>query len=215
MLVLTHPDASGGNRWSDPVRNPPKQSSNSFAPNDQKLADYFNTPAPGHKGVDYTPAHINHANAAPVSSHRSAREREHMLSLCWSLLAVSVAWTVYCEAPSLCCHSLFLAVLPLTLTVLSLTLTVLSLTLTVLSLTLYCASLSGLHTSAQQPRQRRSSELPPQCAREREHCASLSHTPTITCTCCYDEIKGIQDQDFSCSLSDSLSHTLTHSGCAL
>ena len=33
-----------------------------------------------------------------------------------------------------------------------------------------------------------------------------SHTLTITCTCCYDEGKGIQDQDlFSCSFSDSLS----------
>ena len=48
-------------------------------------------------------------------------------------------------------------------------------------------------------------------------CASLSastqstsnvvpHTFTITCTCCYDEIKGAQDQDlFSCSFSESLS----------
>ena len=35
-----------------------------------------------------------------------------------------------------------------------------------------------------------------------------SHTLLITCTCCYDEIKGTQDQDFSCSFSDSHS---THS----
>jgi hypothetical protein len=35
---------------------------------------------------------------------------------------------------------------------------------------------------------------------------SLSHTLTITCTCCYDVIKGIQDKNlFSCSFSDSLS----------
>ena len=32
-----------------------------------------------------------------------------------------------------------------------------------------------------------------------------SHTHLITCTCCYDETKGTQDQDFSCSFSDSLS----------
>ena len=35
---------------------------------------------------------------------------------------------------------------------------------------------------------------------------SHPHTLPITCTCCYDEIKGAQDQDFSCSFSDSLSH---------
>ena len=34
------------------------------------------------------------------------------------------------------------------------------------------------------------------------------HTITITCTCCCDETKGIQDQDFSCSFSDSLILTL-------
>ena len=38
------------------------------------------------------------------------------------------------------------------------------------------------------------------------HSLILSHTLTITCTFCYDESKGIQDQDlFSCSFSDSLS----------
>ena len=48
------------------------------------------------------------------------------------------------------------------------------------------------------------------------HTLTRPHTLTITCTCCYDEIKGTQDQDFSCSVSDSLSpplsltHTLTH-----
>jgi hypothetical protein len=31
-----------------------------------------------------------------------------------------------------------------------------------------------------------------------------SHTQLITCTCCYDEIRGTKDQDFSYSLSDSL-----------
>ena len=42
--------------------------------------------------------------------------------------------------------------------------------------------------------------------------ASLhSHTLTITCTCCDDEIKGIQDQDlFTCSVSDSLSGIDSH-----
>ena len=35
---------------------------------------------------------------------------------------------------------------------------------------------------------------------------SHSHTLPITCTCCYEEINGTQDQDlFSCSFSDSLS----------
>ena len=48
------------------------------------------------------------------------------------------------------------------------------------------------------------------------HSQSHSHTLTTYCTCCYDEIKGAQDQDlFSCSFSDSLSEThtdsLTHS----
>ena len=33
---------------------------------------------------------------------------------------------------------------------------------------------------------------------------TYSHTLLITCTCCYDEIKGTKDQDFSCSFSDSL-----------
>ena len=32
-----------------------------------------------------------------------------------------------------------------------------------------------------------------------------SHTLPITSTCCYDEVKGTQDQDFACSFSDSLS----------
>ena len=32
---------------------------------------------------------------------------------------------------------------------------------------------------------------------------SHPHTLPITCTCCYDEIKGTQAQDFSCSYSDS------------
>ena len=37
------------------------------------------------------------------------------------------------------------------------------------------------------------------------HTLTHSHTFTISCTCCYDEIKGAQDQDlFSCSFSDSL-----------
>ena len=30
-----------------------------------------------------------------------------------------------------------------------------------------------------------------------------SHTLLITCTCCYDQIKGAQDKDFSYSFSDS------------
>ena len=38
------------------------------------------------------------------------------------------------------------------------------------------------------------------------HTLTHSHTFTIPCTCCYDEIKGAQDQDlFSCWFSDSLS----------
>ena len=47
-------------------------------------------------------------------------------------------------------------------------------------------------------------------------CLSLSHllsllslSSVINCTCCYDEIKGIQDQNLSCSFSDSLSHLLS------
>ena len=37
------------------------------------------------------------------------------------------------------------------------------------------------------------------------HTLTHPHTLTIACTCCYDEIKGAQDQDlFSCSFSDSL-----------
>ena len=41
---------------------------------------------------------------------------------------------------------------------------------------------------------------------------SHSHTLTIYYTCCYDEIKGPQDQDLcSCSFSDSLSHYCLHS----
>ena len=36
-----------------------------------------------------------------------------------------------------------------------------------------------------------------------------SHTLTIICTCCCDETKGTQDQDFSCSFSDSLSDSLS------
>ena len=35
-----------------------------------------------------------------------------------------------------------------------------------------------------------------------------THTLLIACTCCHDEIKGTQDQDFSCSFSDSLSHAV-------
>ena len=41
-----------------------------------------------------------------------------------------------------------------------------------------------------------------------DHASLHTHnqTLTITCTCCYDEIKGTQVQDlFSCSFSDSLS----------
>ena len=41
------------------------------------------------------------------------------------------------------------------------------------------------------------------------HTITHNHTLPITCTCCYDEVKGTQDQDFSCSFSDS--HSLTHS----
>ena len=38
-----------------------------------------------------------------------------------------------------------------------------------------------------------------------------SHTLLITCTCCYDEIKGTQDQDlYSYSFSDSLSQYAAH-----
>ena len=37
------------------------------------------------------------------------------------------------------------------------------------------------------------------------HTITHSHTLLITCTCCYGEIKGTPDQDFSCSFSDSLS----------
>ena len=36
----------------------------------------------------------------------------------------------------------------------------------------------------------------------------LSHTLLITCTCCYDQIKGTQDRDFSYSFCDSLSPSL-------
>ena len=40
---------------------------------------------------------------------------------------------------------------------------------------------------------------------------SLLSEILITCTCCYDESKGTQDQDFSCSFSDSLlSEIITH-----
>ena len=39
----------------------------------------------------------------------------------------------------------------------------------------------------------------------------MPHTLTFTCTCCCDEIKGTQDQDFSCSFSDSLSDRLNYS----
>ena len=37
------------------------------------------------------------------------------------------------------------------------------------------------------------------------HTLTHSHTLLITCTCCYDQIKGTQDKDFSYSFSDSLS----------
>ena len=37
------------------------------------------------------------------------------------------------------------------------------------------------------------------------HTITHSHTHPITCTRCCDAIKGTQDQDFSCSFSDSLS----------
>ena len=50
-------------------------------------------------------------------------------------------------------------------------------------------------------------------------CAPSLHTHTllITCTCCYDQIKGTQDKDFSYSFSDSLStHTVEmHSYCMI
>ena len=36
------------------------------------------------------------------------------------------------------------------------------------------------------------------------HTITHSHTLLITCICCYDEIKGTKDQDFSYSFSDSL-----------
>ena len=44
------------------------------------------------------------------------------------------------------------------------------------------------------------------------HCLSLTHSHTllISCTCCYDQIKGTQEKDFSYSLSDSLSLPLSH-----
>ena len=37
------------------------------------------------------------------------------------------------------------------------------------------------------------------------HTLTHSHTLLITCTCCYDQIKGTQDNDFSDSFFDSLS----------
>ena len=37
---------------------------------------------------------------------------------------------------------------------------------------------------------------------------TYSQSLLITCTCCYDQIKGTQDKDFSYSFSDSLSHLL-------
>ena len=40
-----------------------------------------------------------------------------------------------------------------------------------------------------------------------------SHTLTINCTCCCDEIKRIQDQDFSCSFSDFVSLSTSFSLC--
>ena len=40
-----------------------------------------------------------------------------------------------------------------------------------------------------------------------------SHTLLITCTCCYGQIEGTQDKDFSCSFSDSLSLCLSLSTC--
>ena len=36
------------------------------------------------------------------------------------------------------------------------------------------------------------------------HTLTHSHTLLITCTCCYDQIKGTQDKDFSFSFPDSL-----------
>ena len=42
------------------------------------------------------------------------------------------------------------------------------------------------------------------------HTITHSHTLLITCTCCYDQIKGTQDKDFSYSFSDSLSLCKSH-----
>ena len=46
------------------------------------------------------------------------------------------------------------------------------------------------------------------------HTLTHSLTLLITCTCCYDQIKGTQDKDFSYSFSDSLS-LCCHSLCCL
>ena len=42
------------------------------------------------------------------------------------------------------------------------------------------------------------------------HTLTHSHTLLITCTCCYDQLKGTQDKDFAYSFSDSLSTCFTH-----
>ena len=42
-----------------------------------------------------------------------------------------------------------------------------------------------------------------------------SHTLLVTLYCCYDQIKGTQDKDFSYSFSDSFSDSLSHYSYAL
>ena len=46
---------------------------------------------------------------------------------------------------------------------------------------------------------------------------SLTLSHSVTCTCCYDQIKGTQDRDFSYSFSDSLSlcHLLCTAACRI
>ena len=72
----------------------------------------------------------------------------------------------------------------------------------VLSLSLYsCLESAGMANTAHRP-----------ClctiTQSHSHTLTHSHTLLITFTCCYDEIKGSKDQDFSYSFSDSLSCTI-------
>ena len=54
------------------------------------------------------------------------------------------------------------------------------------------------------------SQIPQACVSKLQQLQSSISLFSLThCTCCYDEIKGTQAQDFSCSFSDSLSHTLS------